>query len=141
MRKFDVANKQRRVLVVDDDQQWREGIGAMVELAGCQLGAFAEDGEQALAKIAAGNTFDVVITDACMPNRDGVWLLQEIYRRYDAGSRALTYIHSATPNFCTPEAGPLFLPEAIPQLFSGTKFYPKDRDTRHHIYQFLYRWW
>ena len=57
------------VLVVDDEPSIRETIGFILEMEGFAV-ATAEDGEQALARVAALHP-PVVVLDAMMPRRDG----------------------------------------------------------------------
>ena len=57
------------VLVVDDEPNIRETLSFILEMEGFGV-ATAEDGEQALAQVAALRP-PVVVLDAMMPRRDG----------------------------------------------------------------------
>jgi two-component system response regulator MprA len=71
-----------RVLVVDDDRAVRDAVRRALTLAGYDVEA-AEDGEQALAKVASAVP-DVVVLDIGMPGVDGL----EVCRRLrGAGNR------------------------------------------------------
>jgi PAS domain S-box-containing protein len=58
-----------RVLVVDDDPGLCRSLSEILELDGCRVDT-AHDGEEALARLAAGPC-DVVLTDVVMPRMDG----------------------------------------------------------------------
>src|SRR5437764_6962839 len=69
------------VLVVDDDEQERSGLSAMIS----SLGYSAEvacDGEDALDKLTSCS-IDVILTDLMMPRMDGFQLLQTLLSRGD----------------------------------------------------------
>jgi CheY-like chemotaxis protein len=66
-----------RVLVVDDDVEWREIVGELLEDAGYAV-ATAEDGRRALDMIAASPP-TVVMTDMQMPVMDGRELLAQAH--------------------------------------------------------------
>jgi two-component system, OmpR family, response regulator MprA len=65
-----------RILVVDDERAVRESLQRALELEGYGV-ELASDGEQALARLGAGNTCDAVILDVLMPGIDGL----EVCRR------------------------------------------------------------
>jgi DNA-binding NtrC family response regulator len=81
-----MANSARRtpakVLIVDDEENQRLGLAAMIKTWGCET-EMARDGLDALEKL---NDFaaDVVLTDLMMPRMDGSGLLKELAAR-DAG--------------------------------------------------------
>lgn len=66
-----------RVIVVDDQALVREGIRALLEVAGIDVVAEAEDGRSALAAIAR-HPADVVLMDLRMPRADGIWALERL---------------------------------------------------------------
>lgn len=66
-----------RVIVVDDQALVREGIRALLQVAGIDVVAEAEDGRVALAAIAE-HPVDVVLMDLRMPRRDGIWALEQL---------------------------------------------------------------
>ena len=63
------------VLVVEDDNDIRDLLVTLLEIAGYAVTArsSAEDGLEALRE----ETFDFVLTDYCLPNRTGGWLLNQ----------------------------------------------------------------
>jgi DNA-binding NtrC family response regulator len=70
-----------RVLVVDDDERERLELTSIVSSLGHVVEA-AEDGEQALEKLGAGDV-DAIITDLIMPRMDGFTLLRTLLDRGD----------------------------------------------------------
>jgi PAS domain S-box-containing protein len=68
------ARARRRVLVVDDNHLARDTLAAVCRAAGWQVET-AEDGKQALARVAAaaarGNAYDTILVDWMMPDMDG----------------------------------------------------------------------
>jgi two-component system, OmpR family, response regulator len=66
----------RRVLVVDDDPHIREVVGFALSKAGFDT-AFAEDGVQALERVAALDP-DLVVLDVLMPELDGTEVCKRI---------------------------------------------------------------
>jgi signal transduction histidine kinase/CheY-like chemotaxis protein len=70
----------RRVLVVDDDEQVREGLMSTLQDAGfVTLGA--EDARAALGCLDAGARLDAVITDFSMPGLNGLDLIHAAHAR------------------------------------------------------------
>jgi DNA-binding NtrC family response regulator len=67
--------KKPRVLIADDEEGIRESLGLILE-SDYEV-AFAEDGEQALAKLSVGQ-FDVAILDIKMPKLDGLDLMKRL---------------------------------------------------------------
>lgn len=70
------TDKDFRVLVVDDEPQYREVVQMMLEDEGYTAHT-AASGEEAL-KIIKGASYHVVITDLMMGNMDGIELLKKI---------------------------------------------------------------
>jgi len=66
-----------RVIVVDDQALVREGIRALLQVAGIDVVAEAEDGSAALSAIAE-HAVDVVLMDLRMPRHDGIWALEQL---------------------------------------------------------------
>ncbi|MGA1875214.1 MAG: response regulator [bacterium] len=66
----------RRVLVVDDEQNSREGLSKILTKEGYQVHT-AEDGEKALHE-AENYNFDLIITDLRMPDMDGIEVLKRV---------------------------------------------------------------
>ncbi|MGH7733611.1 MAG: response regulator, partial [Gemmatimonadales bacterium] len=65
-----------RVLVADDDRGVRESVSEILERFGYSV-TEAEDGQDALEKLAAGHV-DAVVLDVKMPRRDGLEVLEEM---------------------------------------------------------------
>ena len=72
-------NEKRRVLIVDDDPEFRKAMGRMFERSGYDV-EIAGDGQEALKEIS-NKTYDLIISDLRMPKLDGVELMGEIRRR------------------------------------------------------------
>lgn len=67
-----------RVIVVDDQALVREGIRALLQVAGIDVVAEADDGKAALAAITEHGV-DVVLMDLRMPRFDGLWALEQLH--------------------------------------------------------------
>jgi CheY-like chemotaxis protein len=67
------------VLVVDDDPDAQEVLCALLEFHGARV-TCASSAAQALQYIAEGYTYQVVVSDLAMPERDGVWLIGQLRR-------------------------------------------------------------
>ena len=65
----------KRILVVDDEAFVRYTVADEFEHAGCSV-VEAADGAEALTALAAGDAFDLMVTDIRMPGFDG-WTLAE----------------------------------------------------------------
>ncbi len=125
-----------RVLIVDDESLMLEFVANIVRRAGGEVTALASNGNEAWTLIEQDNRFDRIITDVSMPGGDGIPLVQKIYQAFSPANRAPIYIHSASQHYCL-NSGPLFLPEQIPVMFPGVVFFPKDRNTRRNIHEFI----
>ena len=66
------------ILVIDDDASVREVVSEMLRLEGHTV-TIAENGREAIPLLAA-NTFDLVITDLIMPEKEGIETISEIRR-------------------------------------------------------------
>lgn len=66
------------ILVVDDDPTVRMIAVELLTRAGHQVSE-AEDGDEALKRVAAG-AFDLVVLDMLMPNKDGLETIAELRR-------------------------------------------------------------
>jgi DNA-binding NtrC family response regulator len=85
-----------RVLIVDDEENQRQGLAAMVSSWGYETDT-AGDGEEALEKLAAAPAH-VMVTDLMMPRMDGT----ELLRRLNAqGSAPVTIVVTAFGNIET----------------------------------------
>ena len=66
-----------RVIVADDQALVREGIRTLLEVAGVEVVAEAEDGAQAVAVIEE-HAPEVALMDLRMPRHDGIWALEQL---------------------------------------------------------------
>ncbi|MDC3727993.1 response regulator [Rhodococcus sp. Rp3] len=66
-----------RLVVVDDQTLVRQGIRTLLEMAGFEVVAEADDGRVALEVIVATSP-DVVLLDLRMPGADGIWTLDRL---------------------------------------------------------------
>jgi len=67
----------RRLLIVDDEEGMRHMLGLMLGRQGFEV-EYAEDGEQAVARLLEGN-IDLVLADVRMPKLDGLGMLKKIH--------------------------------------------------------------
>ena len=65
------------VLVVDDSETVRQVLQLTLNNAGFDV-IEAEDGDDALAKLASAQAVDMLITDLNMPKMDGLELIQKV---------------------------------------------------------------
>jgi two-component system response regulator PilR (NtrC family) len=71
-----MADKKKRVLVVDDEQDVREILDSVLKKLD-YIPYVAESGAEAL-EILKNNKIDVVLSDLYMPNMDGIELLKRV---------------------------------------------------------------
>ena len=76
-----------RILLVDDDEDVRGYTAFVLEEAGFEV-RVASRGEAAMHVLAAGEPFDLLITDVVMPGWDGVELARRV-RQLRPGLRVL----------------------------------------------------
>jgi DNA-binding NtrC family response regulator len=76
-----VANKESRILIVDDDKEFAAGLAEHMHEFGYSA-SVAYEGRGGLDKFRAGD-FHVVLTDLQMPVMDGMELLHEIKKLDD----------------------------------------------------------
>lgn len=69
-----------KVLVVDDDPDTREILGALLQAYGAEA-TFAVDAQTAAAMAGAAQ-LDVVISDIAMPGEDGISLVRRLRPRF-----------------------------------------------------------
>ncbi|NOZ62184.1 MAG: response regulator [Calditrichaeota bacterium] len=70
----------KRILVIDDDEFFREMLHAMIEREGYEVDE-AEDGEVGIEKHKK-KQFDLIITDIIMPNKEGIGTIMELRSDY-----------------------------------------------------------
>ncbi len=73
---MNVSKEKKTVLVVDDQEAFLQAVVDEVKFLGFQTQA-AKDGQQAF-EMAQNNSFDLIISDIRMPNKDGRWFLMEL---------------------------------------------------------------
>ncbi|MGE5547423.1 MAG: response regulator transcription factor [Solirubrobacterales bacterium] len=66
-----------RILIVEDTRLMRDSLVDVLSAAGHDV-TTAENGVHAVDMIAAGATFDIIITDIIMPEMDGIQAILEI---------------------------------------------------------------
>jgi PAS domain S-box-containing protein len=66
-----------RVLLVDDEQEVLITLGSFLKGAGFEVD-LVHTGDEAFAKVAAGDQFDVLVTDYAMPGLNGVELITQV---------------------------------------------------------------
>ncbi len=69
----------RSILVVDDEAELRDVVTRVLMDAGHRI-TTAEDGREAIARMEK-ETFDLVLTDVIMPEKDGMQVITEARRR------------------------------------------------------------
>jgi chemosensory pili system protein ChpA (sensor histidine kinase/response regulator) len=74
------ALARRRILLVDDSVSVRKFVGQMLDRAGFKVTS-ANDGIEALDRLSADLTVDVVVTDLEMPRLNGYELIRDLKRR------------------------------------------------------------
>ena len=67
----------KTALVVDDSPTMRQMVALTLSNAGFKV-VEAEDGKDAVNKVAAGPKMDIVVTDLNMPEMDGISLIKEL---------------------------------------------------------------
>lgn len=112
------------ILIVDDDPLAGELVAALLEDQGhdCRL---AENGIEALERLAADDGFELVISDLNMPLISGLDLLAELRERGQALPFILltgddpTAILAQTPGLCAAVMKDAALEEALPALVAN----------------------
>ncbi len=66
----------KKILIVDDSESIREVVSFTLENAGHEVQK-AVDGDNAL-EFLDGTTYDLIITDLHMPNKNGIELIREV---------------------------------------------------------------
>ena len=87
----------RKILVVDDEPEFRDVLAANLGRLGYAV-TLAADGREASVAIAASH-FDLVITDLLMPDKEGLELIQELRR--DNGSTRIIAMSGGGRNAST----------------------------------------
>ena len=79
----------KRVLVVDDDAEIRSAVAGVLEDEGFEVQA-AENGDDALRVLGAGEVVDLILLDMMMPGMDGWTFMAE--RRKSPGLAAIPVV-------------------------------------------------
>lgn len=72
-----MGDDNTRILLADDDAFVREMLGMILEAHGYEV-ITAENGTEALAKLAADNDIKLVVSDMNMPETNGLELVKEV---------------------------------------------------------------
>ena len=118
------------VLVVEDDDDTREVMRAMLELCGATV-LVAESAKRGLEAFLQARP-DAIVSDIAMPGEDGYWLVREVARSLnarDAPAVAVTAFGGQHPRAKALEAGfrahlakpvdPEVLCRAVAQVMAG----------------------
>lgn len=74
------TNITKRVLIVDDDSEFRRSLSKILSKAGYEVG-IASDGQQA-KQMLARDVYPIILSDIHMPGMSGLLLLQEIHQHW-----------------------------------------------------------
>jgi len=88
------SERQRRVLVVDDEDDVREVLSEILASAGHRVDT-AVSGRSALSQLQAAR-YDVILSDVRMPDMDGLGLLAEIRRQWPEQAKHVVFISGDT---------------------------------------------
>lgn len=120
-----------RVLVVDDHPVVREGVRQILAAAGgIEVGGMASDAASALAELAGGGEWALVLLDLSLPGRSGVALLTEIRQRHAAVPVLVLSVHAdrqliehvlraGAAGYLTKESAPEELVAAVRHVAAG----------------------
>jgi DNA-binding NtrC family response regulator len=78
-RRFTPVSAHGSILIIDDEAAIRESLQTLLELEGYEV-EIAETGEEGLARIGE-NTYDLVLLDYALPDRNGIEVLADIRDR------------------------------------------------------------
>lgn len=81
----------KRVLIVDDEENSRLGLGALLQRDGYQV-SYAADAAAALAQLDQAPV-DLVLSDIRMPGMNGLSLLEQVRQHYPAVQVILVTAH------------------------------------------------
>ncbi len=85
-----MADLPPSVLLVEDNQQVREGLARVLSRAGFSV-TTAENGLEALARLEGGR-YGAVVSDIMMPVMDGMRLYQLLEVRHPEAARRLVFV-------------------------------------------------
>jgi len=130
-RKEQAAAPLQRILVVDDDDSFREMLADLLR-ANNYVSLSASNAEEALKELAHG-AIDAVITDIRMPGADGITLMKKIKEKNPGMPVILTTAYLSSYDFDTEaDSADGFLPkpfkaESIINLLDQLSAAPADR--------------
>jgi len=78
-----------RILIVDDDVAWADGVAALLRLEAYAV-TVAADGREALAVLRRDPRYDIILLDIMMPDIDGMRL--RMYQRQDPRLAAIPVV-------------------------------------------------
>jgi DNA-binding response OmpR family regulator len=81
------AERRKRILLVDDDQEIIDSMQIALEAKGYEV-SVARNGNEGLAKIDCENP-DLVILDMMMPERSGILVLERLRRTQPVPTRVI----------------------------------------------------
>ena len=122
-----------RILIVDDHAVVREGLKQfLADTLDLEIAGEAKDGRQALARVRE-QSWDLVLLDISMPDRNGLEVLKEIKREspdlpvlifsmFSEDEYALTSLETGASGFLTKESAPDQIVEAIRRVAQGGKY-------------------
>lgn len=122
-----------KILIVDDHPLFRVGVKSIIEQApSMKVTDEASTGEEALNKISE-NSFDIVLLDISMPDKDGLDILQQIKEEkadlpvlmlsmYTEEEYALSALQKGASGYLTKESAPMELVKALRSVASGKKY-------------------
>lgn len=122
-----------RVLIVDDHAIVRQGlIRILDEAKGMMPGGEASNGVEAM-KMMRAETWDVVLLDISMPEKNGIDTLKQIMEQnreakvlilsmYPEDQHAVRLMKAGASGYLTKEAAPEQLVEAIRKVVAGKKY-------------------
>ena len=70
----------KRILIIDDDDQFRQMLHAMIEKEGYEV-KDAPDGDVGMS-LQEEKPFDLIITDIIMPNKEGIAVITDLKGLY-----------------------------------------------------------
>lgn len=126
-----------RILIVDDHAVVREGLKRfLADTADLEIAGEAKDGRQALALVRE-QSWDLVLLDISMPDRNGLEVLKEIKREspdlpvlifsmFSEDEYALTSLETGASGFLTKESAPDQIIGAIRRVAQGGKYVSSD---------------
>ncbi len=92
-----VGQRDRRVLVVDDEENARIGLSKLLEQAGYQVDSVA-NGREALDFLQQQDV-QVVISDLQMPEMNGINFLRELNRHYPSTQVIMVTAHGGIESY------------------------------------------